>query len=86
MATVRAEVFPAGEFLADELVARGWTQADFADILGRPPQFVSEIITGKKEITREDEPRSFDSFIAWSPLRTSQTFRSRRGGRIRGTS
>jgi HTH-type transcriptional regulator/antitoxin HigA len=53
MATVRAEVFPAGEFLADELEARGWTQAEFAEILGRPAQFVSEIVTGKKEITRE---------------------------------
>ncbi|MCJ1701974.1 HigA family addiction module antitoxin [Rathayibacter festucae] len=53
MATVRAEVFPAGEFLADELEERGWTQAEFAEIIGRPPQFVSEIIAGKKEITRE---------------------------------
>ncbi len=48
-----AEVFPAGELLADELAARGWTQADFAEVLGRPAQFVSEIISGKKEITRE---------------------------------
>jgi HTH-type transcriptional regulator/antitoxin HigA len=44
---------PAGQFLAAELEARGWTQADFAAVLGRPTQFVSEIITGKKEITRE---------------------------------
>jgi HTH-type transcriptional regulator/antitoxin HigA len=44
---------PVGEFLADELAAREWTQAEFAEILGRPPQFVSEIISGKKEITRE---------------------------------
>jgi HTH-type transcriptional regulator/antitoxin HigA len=48
-----AEVFPVGEHLADELETRGWTQAEFAEILGRPPQFVSEIIAGKKEITRE---------------------------------
>jgi HTH-type transcriptional regulator / antitoxin HigA len=48
-----AEVFPAGEHLADELEARGWTQVEFAEILGRPTQFVSEIIQGKKEITRE---------------------------------
>jgi HTH-type transcriptional regulator/antitoxin HigA len=48
-----AEAFPAGRRLAQELDARGWTQADFAEILGRPVQFVSEIITGKKEITRE---------------------------------
>lgn len=48
-----AEVFPAGEHLVDELDARGWTQADFAEVLGRPAQFVLEIISGKKEITRE---------------------------------
>lgn len=48
-----AEVFPAGEYLSDELEARGWSQEDFAGIIGRPVQFVSEIITGKKEITPE---------------------------------
>lgn len=53
MKAVLAEVFPPGEFLADELEARGWTQAEFAAILDRPAQFVSEIISGKKEITRE---------------------------------
>lgn len=47
------EAFPAGEQLADELEARGWTQSDLAEVMGRPTQFVSEIITGKKEITRE---------------------------------
>ena len=31
-----AEVFPPGEFLADELEARGWTQTEFAEIIGRP--------------------------------------------------
>lgn len=51
--SIAAELFPAGEILADELDARGWTQADFAEVLGRPAQFVSEIISGKKEITRE---------------------------------
>lgn len=30
-----AEMFPVGEFLVDELEERGWTQADFAAILGR---------------------------------------------------
>ncbi|MBZ2198467.1 HigA family addiction module antitoxin [Occultella gossypii] len=53
MNTTLAEVFPAGEHLSDELEARGWTQVEFAEILGRPTQFVSEIIQGKKEITRE---------------------------------
>lgn len=53
MTIALAEVFPVGEHLADELEARGWTQVEFAEILGRPTQFVSEIIQGKKEITRE---------------------------------
>lgn len=53
MDTTLAEVFSAGEHLFDELEARGWTQVEFAEILGRPTQFVSEIIQGKKEITRE---------------------------------
>jgi len=44
---------PVGELLAGEIEARGWTQANFAAILERPIQFVSEIVTGKKEITRE---------------------------------
>lgn len=42
-----------GEALSRELDARDWTQQDFALVLGRPVQFVSELIGGKKEITRE---------------------------------
>lgn len=53
MTTVVMDLSPVGEILADELDARGWTQADFAEVLGRSTQFVSEIISGKKEITRE---------------------------------
>lgn len=43
----------AGALLGDELEARGWSQADFAAVIDRPTQFVSEIVTAKKEITRE---------------------------------
>lgn len=46
-----AEVFPPGDFLREELEARGWTQADLATIIGRPLQSVNLIITGKKVIT-----------------------------------
>ena len=53
MAPELVEAFPPGDFLAEELEARHWSQSDFAQILGRPAQFVSEIIAGKKEITRE---------------------------------
>jgi len=48
-----AEVFPPGEYLRDELEARGWTQAQFARIIGRPLQLVNEIINGRKRITEE---------------------------------
>lgn len=46
-----AEAFPPGEFIREELEARGWTQNDLAKILGRPYQTVNAIINGKKAIT-----------------------------------
>jgi HTH-type transcriptional regulator/antitoxin HigA len=48
-----AEVFPPGEFIRDELEARGWTQGDLAQIMGRPLQLVNELVAGKKQITPE---------------------------------
>ncbi len=48
-----AEAFPPGEYLRDELEARGWTEKEFADILGRPVQTVSEILNAKKQIAPE---------------------------------
>ncbi|MDN5705937.1 MAG: HigA family addiction module antitoxin [Corynebacterium casei] len=84
---VAAERFPAGEFLADELDERRWSQADFAEVLGRPAQFVSEIISGKKEITRESAAQigtalgtsaEFwlnlqDSYFLWKQSQDAQT-------------
>ena len=48
---IPAEVFPPGEFIREELEERGWTQEDFAEILGRPVRLVNEIIMGKRGIT-----------------------------------
>ena len=48
-----AEVFPPGEYLRDELNERGWTVTEFAGIIDRPLQAVSEILNGKKAITAE---------------------------------
>jgi HTH-type transcriptional regulator/antitoxin HigA len=48
-----AEVFPPGEYLKDELDARGWTQTQFARIIGRPIQIVNQIIKGRKSVTPE---------------------------------
>lgn len=48
-----AEVFPPGEFLRDELEARGWTQTEFAEIIQRPPRVVNEVISGRRGISPE---------------------------------
>ncbi len=50
---VPAEAFPPGEYLADELEARGWSQADFAEIIGCPVQLVSELVDARRELTAE---------------------------------
>jgi HTH-type transcriptional regulator/antitoxin HigA len=50
---VPAQAFSPGEFLRDELEERGWTQAEFAKIIGRPPRLVNELIAGKRGITPE---------------------------------
>lgn len=47
------EVFPPGAYLRDELEERGWTEKEFAEILGRPVQAVSEILNGRKQIVPE---------------------------------
>ncbi len=48
-----AEVFPPGEFIREEIEARGWTQGDLAQIMDRPLRMVNELIAGKKQITPE---------------------------------
>jgi HTH-type transcriptional regulator / antitoxin HigA len=50
---ISAEVFPPGEFLGDELEARGWTQTEFAEIIGRPQKLVNDIVLGKRSVTPE---------------------------------
>ena len=50
---IPSEVFPPGEYLRDELEERGWTEKDFAEILGRPVQAVSEILNGRKQIVAD---------------------------------
>jgi len=40
-----------GDFIREELDARGWTQSELATIVSRPPQAINEILQGKKAIT-----------------------------------
>jgi HTH-type transcriptional regulator/antitoxin HigA len=48
-----AEAFAPGEYLKDVLENRGWSQVAFAEIIGRPPRVVNEIIAGKRAVTPE---------------------------------
>jgi HTH-type transcriptional regulator / antitoxin HigA len=48
-----AEGFLPGDLIKDELEARGWTQEDLAEIMGRTTTAVNEIIVGKRGITVE---------------------------------
>lgn len=42
---------PPGELLREELAAREWTQADLAEVMGRPLNTINKIINGKSSIT-----------------------------------
>lgn len=48
---IAQEIFPPGEFLLEELEARGWSQIELSEIMGRSTNVISGIITGKRQIT-----------------------------------
>jgi HTH-type transcriptional regulator/antitoxin HigA len=48
-----AEAFPPGEFIKDELEARGWTQDALAEITGIPAPVISNIVKGKRAVSVE---------------------------------
>lgn len=83
-----AEVFPPGEYLRDELDERGWTATEFAEIIGRPVQVVSEILNGKKEITTETALAFGDalgtSAALWLNLQTNYRISRRDAGGVAG--
>ncbi|MGD9794566.1 MAG: HigA family addiction module antitoxin [Acidimicrobiia bacterium] len=86
MTSTPAEVFAPGEYLRDELEERGWTVTEFAEIIGRPVQAVSEILNGKKEITTETALALSDALgtspALWLNLQTNfRLFEQRTRGR-----
>lgn len=60
--SIPVEAFPPGEFIKDELEARGWEQRDLAEIMGRPERLVSELIAGKKTLTAETAQQLGEAF------------------------
>ena len=51
--TLIDNIFSPGEYIRDELDARGWTQEKLAQIMGRPETALSQIINGSKTITTQ---------------------------------
>lgn len=56
------EVFPPGEFIKEEIDARGWTQNDLADITGKSVRLISEVILGKRAVTPDTAQALADAF------------------------
>ncbi len=57
-----AEVFPPGDFIKEEIDARGWTQNDLADITGKSVRLISEVISGKRAVTPDTARALADAF------------------------
>ncbi|MCH8853027.1 MAG: helix-turn-helix domain-containing protein [Planctomycetes bacterium] len=70
-----AEVFPPGDFIKEEMEARGWTQQDLAGILSKPLPSVNGILNGKKAILVDTARRLGAAFGTsaqfWMNLETS---------------
>jgi HTH-type transcriptional regulator/antitoxin HigA len=65
---IPAEVFAPGELIREELEARGWTQVDLAEILGRPVRLVNELVAGKKQITPDTAKGLAEAFQGTDPV------------------
>jgi len=46
-----AEAFPPGEFIKEELEARGWTQEILAEIMGRQSSIISGLVNAKRSVS-----------------------------------
>lgn len=84
---IAAEGFPPGEFISEELEERAWSQADLADILGKTPAMVNQIIKVKRRITPELAEGLAAAFGTtaeyWTNLETAyQYWLLRRGQRL----
>jgi len=70
-----AEVFPPGVFIKEELEARGWSQVELAEIIGRSPVEVNALVLGRRAVTPELAKDLGDAFGTgaeyWMDLETS---------------
>ena len=77
-----AQAFPPGEFIKEELEARGWTQSDLANIMGRQNSVVSAIINGKRSVSPQVASELASAFGTtvelWMSLQASYDLYERR--------
>ena len=70
-----ARAIPPGPLIQRELDARGWTQHDLEEIMGRPAQGISEIMTGNKQVSAETAIKLGEAFgvdaAFWSTLQSN---------------
>jgi HTH-type transcriptional regulator/antitoxin HigA len=62
MSTATTNIPPPGEFIREELEARGWSQRDLAYVLGSAEQAVGLILSGKRSISAEMAKALGDAF------------------------
>ena len=46
-------IFHPGEYIQDELEARGWTQKQFAEIIQKSPAELNHLITGRRNLNAD---------------------------------
>jgi HTH-type transcriptional regulator / antitoxin HigA len=80
-----AEVFPPGEYIQDELDARGWSLADLARLLGQPLDAVHDLIEGPMTIVPELARALAEAFGTSSELWTNLEHARQLNQRSRGT-
>jgi HTH-type transcriptional regulator / antitoxin HigA len=47
------KVFPVSKYIKDELLTRGWTQADLAYVMGRKGSEISTLLNGRRQLSPE---------------------------------
>ena len=73
--TLPAEAFLPGEYILDFLDARGWTQDDLAEVVGRSRAHINRLISGKTAINSSTANELADAFgpspERWMNLQTA---------------
>ena len=73
--TLPAEAFLPGEYILDFLDARGWTQDDLAEVVGRSRALINRLISGKTAINSSTANELADAFGTspelWMNLQTA---------------